>query len=283
MNFVTDSAVLAFKYFRLGGSVELPDHVKYYSLTACAQSHGSVEGEKIHHNEVPLRVEGSIRICILSDTHERHHLFRTVPPCDILVHAGDILMTGRMISHERAEYEMARFNKWLGKQSAAHRLVIGGNHDLVLETLGHEQSQALLTHATYLCNSSTDVMGLHIFGSPLSTGASGNCAFQTHEFAADAHDKVSQIAQAAREVDILITHGPCNSLGKAVKPRLMHISGHVHAHHGVRVARNNHAAEGEQARQWFQVAAPIMDHRYNPTQLPIVVDVPLPAAATATL
>jgi predicted phosphodiesterase len=279
MNFVTDSAVVAFKYFRLGGSVERPDHVKYYSLTSCEHA---VEGEEIHRDEVPERLEGSIRICILSDTHERHHLFRSVPPCDLLVHAGDILMTGRMISHERAEYEMTRFNKWLGKQRAAHRLVIGGNHDLVLETLGHEQSQALLTHATYLCNNSTDVMGLHVFGSPLSTGASGNSAFQAHEFAVEAHDKVSQLSQAAREVDILITHGPCNSLGNAVKPRLMHISGHVHAHHGVRVARNKHAAEadGEQARRWFQVAAPIMDHRYNPTQLPIIVDVPRPAAAS---
>jgi predicted phosphodiesterase len=282
MNFVKDSAVVAFKYFRLGGSVQKPDHVMYYSLAARDQLHGAVgavEGEEIHCNAVAQKEEGSIRMCILSDTHERHHLFQNVPPCDILVHAGDILMTGRMISHERAIHEMNCFNKWLGKQNAAHRLVVGGNHDLVLETLGHEQSQALLTQATYLCNSSVEAMGLHIFGTPLSTGDSENRAFQAHDFAADAHEKVSQLAQAAQQVDILITHGPCNSLGHALKPRLMHVSGHVHANHGVRVARSKHAAEGEQVSTWYQVAAPIMDRRYNPAQLPIVLDVPKPPVA----
>ena len=58
------------------------------------------------------------------------------------------------------------FNQWLGKQPHRHKIVIAGNHDLMFER--HPgAARELLGNAIYLENSSTEVAGLKIWGSPV--------------------------------------------------------------------------------------------------------------------
>jgi len=68
----------------------------------------------------------SITVCAISDTHGYHSRI-TVPPCDVLVHAGD-WTRGR---NSRDEY--AGFLRWLSEQPAAHKILVPGNHDFVCE------------------------------------------------------------------------------------------------------------------------------------------------------
>jgi predicted MPP superfamily phosphohydrolase len=72
------------------------------------------------------------RIVCISDTHSRYHF--TLPPGDILVHAGDFSMTGE-------QHDIENFIKWL-KSLTQYRLkvIIAGNHDLTLEPEFYERS-----------------------------------------------------------------------------------------------------------------------------------------------
>ena len=254
-----------------------------------------------HPGDITTRTSSrrGIRFCLISDTHDRHHLFPQLPPCDILVHSGDILMTGRLISRHGAIRKLTAFNEWIGRQSARWRIVVGGNHDSVLEDLDISVVRSILCNAIYLCNSEVTVMGLCIFGSPLSFGYSKNRAVQSPRFAADT---VTACRALSRQVDVLVTHGRCPSIGRIVQPSLLHITGHLHRLHGVelssqpdepdeltdkgqplllssalRVApllswESLHRDNVSSGRIWLKASAPIMDPRYQPSQVPIVID-----------
>jgi hypothetical protein len=254
-----------------------------------------------HPGDITTRTSSrrGIRFCLISDTHDRHHLFPQLPPCDILVHSGDILMTGRLMSRHGAIRKLTAFNEWIGQQSARWRIVVGGNHDSVLEDLDISVVRSILCNAIYLCNSEVTIMGLCIFGSPLSFGYSKNRAFQSPRFAADT---VTACRALSRPVDVLVTHGRCPSIGRIVQPSLLHITGHLHRLHGVelssqpdepdeltdkghplllssapRVAplmswESLHRDNVSSGRIWLKASAPIMDPRYQPSQVPIVID-----------
>lgn len=256
-----------------------------------------------HPGDITTRTSSrrGIRFCLISDTHDRHHLFPQLPPCDILVHSGDIFMTGRLMSRHGAIRKLTLFNEWIGRQSARYRIVVGGNHDSVLEDLDISVVQSILCNAIYLCNSEVTVMGLCIFGSPLSFGYSRNRAFQSPRFAADT---VTACRALCRPVDVLVTHGRCPSIGRIVQPSLLHITGHLHRLHGVQLStqpdepdeltdkggpllllssapsriapmlswESLHHDNGSSGRIWLKASAPIMDPRYQPSQVPIVID-----------
>lgn len=74
-------------------------------------------------NEIPEKEKTSVRICCISDTHEREAKL-VIPPCDLLLHAGDITRCG---SHEAAE----TFCGWIHScNEAKEKVFIVGNHDL---------------------------------------------------------------------------------------------------------------------------------------------------------
>lgn len=274
MNFVFDSANSIFNYFRVGSAVDFPDHCLYYAVADGNRSGSDLQGEMIPITGSREQSENVLRVCIISDTHERHHLLN-VPSCDLLVYAGDIFMRGRFMSTPKATHELQSLNKWFGAQPARHKVIIGGNHDRVLELLGVQKVQELFTNATYLCNSSVELMGLRVFGTPLSNGSSGNSAFQSSEFLQATNDCAQALADSASPVDILVTHGTCGTVAEVVQPRLLHIHGHIHGLHGVR--RRGSRRSG---RSWYQAAAPIMDRHYCPSQLPILLDISRPGVTT---
>ena len=109
------------------------------------------------------------RVVCISDTHERHSSI-IVPPCDILVHSGDIVFVGRKQSPDLLCSKMKSFDTWLSSTPSALRIVVPGNHDNILESLNEHQRQTLLPSATLLNNTRVNYKGLVLFGSPYSTG-----------------------------------------------------------------------------------------------------------------
>jgi predicted phosphodiesterase len=228
------------------------------SLTSEAKSYDEIHQSQSSKTTASGRI---VRVMVISDTHERHHTLGNLPPCDILIHAGDILMTSRVQSSTKVKTKLKKFNDWMKEQSASCKIVIGGNHDKLLEELSSDELSKIFTDCTYLCNDGIEAMGLKIWASPCSQGASDNRAFQSREFRAAA----KEAARRAGPVDILVTHGTCSDLQNIVNPRLMHVFGHYHCYHGLNIHENEYSS-------LVSVAAPIMDHQYNPYNFPIAID-----------
>ncbi|PGH12516.1 hypothetical protein AJ79_04260 [Helicocarpus griseus UAMH5409] len=194
------------------------------------------------------RYHSPITVVCISDTHNCQP---QLPDGDILVHAGDLTQSG-----SQAEIQSAI--DWLNRQPHAHKVIIAGNHDLMLDeaykpSLGfgnQSQNRILWGNVIYLQNSSTVVRcsrdrEIKIYGSPASP-RHGNWAFQ--------YPRTSNVWKNTipSDIDILITHVPpqghldvnrfgCRFLLEEIwklqkKPRL-HVIGHVHEGYGVENAR----------------------------------------------
>ena len=80
-----------------------------------------------------------MRIVLISDTHGLHDRVPQLPQGDILLHAGDFMNAGYDLR------EVVSFNRWLGEQPFAHRIVCGGNHDRLFEN-SPELARSLLSN-----------------------------------------------------------------------------------------------------------------------------------------
>jgi Icc-related predicted phosphoesterase len=170
-----------------------------------------------------------IIVCI-SDTHQLHRAV-DIPGGDILLHAGDFTMFSKSAA------AILDFNEWLGELPHRHKIVVPGNHEFFLEA--EPARRSLLSNATVLVNECVTVMGLKIWGSPITPLYGG--AFGQRSPA----DRAALYASIPADTNILITHGPpqgildngsgCQGLRETVdrlKPQ-MHLFGHVHGAHGI--------------------------------------------------
>jgi len=178
----------------------------------------------------------SVTIVCIADTHELHREV-DIPDGDILIHAGDFTMLSKSAA------AILDFNEWLGELPHAYKLVVPGNHEFFLES--DPSKRGLISNATMLINEGLEVMGLKIWGSPVTPlygGAFGRIS---------SVDRANLYSKIPDDVDILVTHGPpyghldttpvnthpsgCPELLRAVsklKPRL-HLFGHIHGAHGM--------------------------------------------------
>lgn len=188
--------------------------------------------EIVHRRPIP----DPVTIVCISDTHNSQS---ALPDGDVLIHAGDLTQSGTLV-------ELQATLDWLKAQPHAHKIVIAGNHDTILDPSRdprHERARLDWGDIIYLCDQSVAVCcssgrRLHIYGSPFSP-RHGNWAFQYPR---------SEDVWAGRVpegVDILITHGPprghldlmrlgCTHLLRELwrtRP-LLHVSGHVHEGYG---------------------------------------------------
>jgi predicted phosphodiesterase len=227
-------------------------------------------------NDLPPKADNVVRFIIISDTHSRHACLGHLPPGDIFVHCGDILMSSRYWSGRGRREQYAAFNDWLGTINCGRRIVIAGNHDLELESLGRASCQRLLHNCEYLEHSSTVVLAdngneIVLFGSPVSRGSSRNSAFQSADVSEEAVESAKKVAAEANGRPVmLLTHGSGVGL-KAHFGRdlLVYITGHIHEHYGSRRICTNGGID------FISISASIMDARYRPTHLPIVLDLAL--------
>jgi predicted phosphohydrolase len=170
---------------------------------------------------------------LTSDTHQAHQSLE-VPPCDVLVHAGDF-------SRRRGDrHEASAFLQWFSRQPAAHRVLVAGNHDCVAEEDATWFRAACLgAQVTYLEDDGVVIDGVSFWGSPVTPAYDGLAFNRTPGAALGAH-----WALIPHGLDVLITHGPpagvldlfhgasigCAQLREAVRakrPRF-HLFGHVH-------------------------------------------------------
>ena len=196
----------------------------------------------------------SIRIVCISDTHNTHLSQPPLPPGDILIHAGDLTLSGTQQEHDAVL-------SWLESLPYPHKFFVAGNHDSFLahpDALQYVSSK--YPSLTYLQESSAEVTirgrMLRIYGSPY-TPKHGSWVFQ-YPRAHPALYSTSQNEDQATKIwsrvplltDILVTHGPplghldnnvaaagCYALLAAlwrVRPKV-HVFGHIHVGRGVRV------------------------------------------------
>jgi predicted phosphohydrolase len=206
-----------------------------------------------------------MKIVAISDTHSRHRGI-SVPDGDILIHAGDATMGGRID-------EIAEFNRWLGTLPHPVKLFCAGNHDMLFEK-APAFARSMITNAAYLQDELIEVMGLRIYASPWQP------RFFDWAFNLDRGEPLRRKWEMIPEaLGVLVTHGPpfgildqnpkgescgCEELRPVVerlRPRV-HIFGHIHQGYG----RMEH--EGIKF-----VNACICDESYRPVNAPVVIEV----------
>jgi len=219
-----------------------------------------------------------MRIVFISDTHDQQDRMRVpVPDGDILIHAGDATMMGRM-------HEIASAGAWLRNFPHKHKIFVAGNHDWLFEknpTLAVELlNKGILGvgdgNIIYLQDSGTEIEGLKIYGSPWQP------RFYDWAFNLDRGETIKRKWDLIPEgLDVLITHGPAHGVQDQISPVLggehlgceelmaavnrvkpkIHVFGHIHGGYG----------KTQYANTLF-INASICDEAYKPIHEPIVID-----------
>ena len=186
-----------------------------------------------------------MKICIISDTHNKHKRLAKLPEADVIIHCGDFTSMGH--SHEIVE-----FMKWFSKlEQFEHKIIIAGNHDWLFETNGILAREKVPENVIYLEDSEVIIEGIKFYGTPVQLPFC-NWAFNRSE------EKLKQHWEAIPDdTDVLITHQPPFSLFdwsvydhkhtgspslyfevvERIKPKI-HCFGHIHSGHGIKVIEN---------------------------------------------
>ena len=211
-----------------------------------------------------------MRIVCISDTHLREPP-GGVPEGDVLIHAGDLTMTGTESETEQALH-------WLDRLPQQHKVVIAGNHDFLFEGRAARARKVMASHPTltYLQDSAATIGGLKFWGTPWQPWFY-NWAFNLRR----GMEIRARWDLIPSDTDVLIVHGPpagwldrngearecgCVDLLGAVKrvaPKLV-VFGHIHEGYG--------QAELVSRRGRIQlVNASICDANYRPVNAPVAL------------
>lgn len=202
------------------------------------------------------QLPGTVRFVCISDTHGKHRRIPHMPAGDVLLHAGDITNVGQL-------EQLKDFDEWLKELPYKKKVVIAGNHDVTMDKAHYsqqvnqqrwhgsrpegpydiEECRAALKHCIYLEDSSVEVEGYTIYGSPWQP------EFFDWGFNLERGSACRKVwSKIPKEgVDILMTHGPPLGFGDAckagnrvgcvdllhairslAKPPSYHVFGHIH-------------------------------------------------------
>jgi predicted phosphodiesterase len=156
----------------------------------------------------------TLRVVCISDTHSLHAQRPTLPPGDVLVHAGDLTESGTAA-------ELADAFGWLLAEPHPTKIIVPGNHDFGLEGPG---ARARVVPGEIICLVDDGVVlaeGLRLYGMPW---------LRCEGFAFDLPGYARQGAIDAIPDDtaILVTHGPMSGVcdrappGEPGRPRSPH-------------------------------------------------------------
>lgn len=181
------------------------------------------------------------KIWHFSDTHTYHNLLTIPEDIDIAIFSGDEANPRDPYSNEQ---ESLNFLEWYSMSvKAKYKIMIAGNHSTAIEKRLITKEQIEKRGIIYLENSSVEINGLHIWGSPYTPNFC-NWSFMK------ARDKLHNLWESIPEnTDICIIHGPpkgvldlsysrdnvleycgCNALKKRmlkIQPKLC-LFGHIH-------------------------------------------------------
>ena len=180
-----------------------------------------------------------MRICCISDTHERHAELK-IPVCDLLLHAGDITRVG-------SPEAIMKFNEWcrilVEKEIVRKIICIAGNHDFLFER-DPAKARNLLTVPVYLEDSGVVWEGVRFWGTPWQPWFF-DWAFNLRS----EEELASKFQLIPADTEILLSHGPPkgildhtvrgDSVGseallqriRKIKPKLV-VFGHIHESYG---------------------------------------------------
>lgn len=185
-----------------------------------------------------------MKVCIISDTHNKHKRLAKLPEADVIIHCGDFTSMG--YSHEILE-----FMKWFSQLPYNNKIIIAGNHDWLFETNGIIAREKVPENVNYLEDSEVIIDGIKFYGTPVSLPFM-NWAFNRPE------EKLKQHWEAIPDdTDVLITHQPPFGIFdwsvydnkhtgspslyfevvERIKPKI-HCFGHIHSGHGIKVIEN---------------------------------------------
>ncbi|CAF1027127.1 unnamed protein product [Didymodactylos carnosus] len=189
-----------------------------------------------------------LRFVCMSDTHNQIHRL-TIPNGDVLLHCGDAC------KFYTAKRDLPRFNRFIGTLPHKYKIFISGNHETCIDEKHSEQTQQILSNLIYLQDSSTNIEGIQIYGSPWRPAR--GCCFCAEAFGYD-HKNIQQDiwSHIPDGIDILITHVPPYSIRDysphsiqrvgcpglldeivtRVKPRVS-LFGHMHSQYGASLYR----------------------------------------------
>lgn len=166
-----------------------------------------------------------MRVCATSDLHGQ---LPEVPPCDLLLVAGDVCPADDHSLARQGEFFMYEFPEWAGRQPARRAAWIAGNHDHLLYRFSPEDVEKALQGMppwwTYLRDGAGVFEGVSVFGTPWSLGPDvDGWAFEAQEpgmgpryekpGAVSMEDVVQDIPDS---VDIVVSHGPPSGFGDRV-------------------------------------------------------------------
>ena len=211
-----------------------------------------------------------MKICCISDMHGFHQKMKPLPKADILLVCGDFTRIGRI-------EEITSFNYWLEQQKHKFSsiLICAGNHDLLFEQEPSFARSLLNRDFIYLQDEEIIIDGIKFYASPY-TSRFRDWAFQLDRMSEETKIHWNKIPD---DVSVLITHGPpfrildqtedgcfgCELLMERVRNLQnlkLHVFGHLHGSYGVYPEDNP-----------IFVNCSICDEKYNPVNLPIVIDI----------
>lgn len=209
-----------------------------------------------------------MKICIISDTHNKHKVF-SMPSADIVIHCGDISSMGH-------EHEVKNFLKWFsGLNQYEHKIFIAGNHDLLFERNSSLARSLVPKNVIYLEDDGIEIDGYYFYGTPIQK-VFNNWAFNRDENKMQQHWKM-----IPDNTDILITHNPPYMIGdyvswdgknegsmslymeitNRIKP-ILHVFGHIHEGRSIKIIENT-----------TFINTTNLDEQYYPIHNPFLIEI----------
>lgn len=148
-----------------------------------------------------------MRLGVTSDLHG--HL-PEVPPCDVLVIAGDVTPTTDHTPEVQAAWLDTDFRAWLDAVPATHVVGIAGNHDFVFDRAPELVPAGL--RWTYLQDAGVAIDGVRFWGSPW-TPWFFDWAFNAPKGDAEEEFLRARWAAVPDDTDVLVIHGPPHGYG----------------------------------------------------------------------
>ncbi len=204
---------------------------------------------------------------------------------DLLIVAGDVTATDTIKQH-------LQFYSWLHAQNYKKFIVVGGNHDNLLQT--GDQILDALYQTTYLCDSGTEFEGLKIWGSPWTKSFAGMNP-KCKAFVVDTEQELlEKFSLIPKDTDILVTHSPAwgvlDTVGRnryagsvslhdllkyELSPKL-HVFGHVHESYGrttMEFLSKRDEDEKVVRKMYEAVNASYVNEHYRPVNKPIRIQI----------
>lgn len=213
-----------------------------------------------------------VKILCISDTHQKEHLL-TLPPADILVHAGDFCSSGYL-------FEFENFCNWVSTQTQfKHILVSPGNHDICVEKqpgVCRTMLSQANANAKLLIHEAVSVLGINFFASPYTKKFGYGWAYNV----ATLEGLRNTWSDIPDNTDILIAHQPplgngdyipdqkantgCYLLANKITSSKIKLSvhGHIHEAYGQYPINDN----------LLILNASLLNERYKLTNSPILVE-----------